>query len=302
LVLERAIQDKDMQEMLVTIFNDKDGKNTGNLQKAINQLEGIEKLRHQPIIRTNEVGEKIVAMFETTKLIPTLFFADPWGYKGLSLRLINSVLKDWGCDCIFFFNYNRINMGLGNNFVKEHMDALFGEERANILRARLESISSPEERELTIVEELSQALRDMGGKYVLPFSFRNESGNRTSHHLIFVTKHFKGYEVMKGVMDKYSSSKSQNVASFEYNPATERQPMLFAFTQPLDSLKEELLRVFAGQTQTMRQIYESHSVNTQFLDKHYKQVLLQLEEEERITVEKHRKKSFADSVRVTFPK
>ena len=57
-------------------------------------------------------------------------FVDPWGYKGLSLRLINSVLKDWACECIFFFNYNRINMGLGNDAVKEHMDALFGEERA----------------------------------------------------------------------------------------------------------------------------------------------------------------------------
>ena len=55
---------------------------------------------------------------------------DPWGYKGLSLRLINSVLRNWGSDCIIFFNYNRINMGLNNEFVREHMDALFGAERA----------------------------------------------------------------------------------------------------------------------------------------------------------------------------
>lgn len=29
-----------------------------------------------------------------------------------------------GCDRIVFFDYNRINMGLGNEAVKEHMDAL----------------------------------------------------------------------------------------------------------------------------------------------------------------------------------
>jgi hypothetical protein len=23
------------------------------------------------------------------------------------------VLKDWACECIFFFNYNRINAGVG---------------------------------------------------------------------------------------------------------------------------------------------------------------------------------------------
>ena len=46
------------------------------------------------------------------------------------------MLKDWGCDCVFFFNYNRISMGLGNEVVEEHMDALFGKERAEKLRER----------------------------------------------------------------------------------------------------------------------------------------------------------------------
>src|SRR5207248_10024637 len=41
----------------------------------------------------------------------TFLFVDPFGYKGLSLQLVNSVIKDWGCDCVFFFNYNRISMG-----------------------------------------------------------------------------------------------------------------------------------------------------------------------------------------------
>ena len=70
-----------------------------------------------------EVGKEIVKMFEQMRLVPTLFFVDPWGYKGLSLSLINSVLKNWGCDCIIFFNYNRINMGLHNEAVEEHMNA-----------------------------------------------------------------------------------------------------------------------------------------------------------------------------------
>src|SRR5208282_618882 len=95
-----------------------------------------------------------------------------WGYKGLSLKLVDAVLKDWGCDCIFFFNYNRVNMGLGNQYVKEHMDALFGEEGARGLRSRLEALS-PADRELAIVEELCEALGESGSRYVLPFGFRN---------------------------------------------------------------------------------------------------------------------------------
>ena len=164
--------------------------------------------RHKPQIFTHEVGSDIVGLFEDVKLVPTLFFVDPWGYKGLSLRLVNSVLKDWGCDCIFFFNYSRINMGLNNDAVREHMNALFGETRADELRRRLSPLE-PRERELTIVETLCQALRDMGPEYVLPFCFKDDRGSRTSHHLIFVSKHFKGYEIMKEIMAKESTNAEQ---------------------------------------------------------------------------------------------
>ncbi len=108
LILETAVQDSDMAERLVTIFNDKDGENSRSLEKAIEQLPGIEHLKHKPLVMNESVGTEIVAMFAKMKLVPTLFFVDPWGYKGLTLKLINSVLKDWGCDCILFFNYNRI--------------------------------------------------------------------------------------------------------------------------------------------------------------------------------------------------
>ena len=94
LVLEQAIADPDMRQMLVTHFNDGDGDNSQSLQVAINALPGIASLKYPPQVDHQEVGEKIVKTFEGMKLVPTLFFVDPWGYKGLSLRLVNSVLKD----------------------------------------------------------------------------------------------------------------------------------------------------------------------------------------------------------------
>lgn len=219
LVLERAIADEDMRQMLVTVFNDVDGNNSQSLETAIRAVSGISSLKYTPQVYNNEVGEEIVKMFEQMRLIPTLFFVDPWGYKGLTLRLVNSVLKNWGCDCIFFFNYNRINMGLPNQFVDVHLNSLFGEQRANNLRQRIRLLE-PFERELTIVEELCEALHEMGGKFVLPFCFKNEKGTRTSHYLFFVSKNFKGYEIMKEVMAKESSSTNQDVPSFEYCPLT----------------------------------------------------------------------------------
>ena len=92
--------------MLITIFNDKNNKNIELLEAAIGNLEGISSLKHKPELYDDEVGDELVKELEQTHFIPTLFFVDPYGYKGLSLRLIGALIKDWGCDCVFFFNYN----------------------------------------------------------------------------------------------------------------------------------------------------------------------------------------------------
>jgi three-Cys-motif partner protein len=310
LVLEKAIQDPDMREMLVTIFNDKNEDNSYSLQQAINAVPGIEKLKYPPTIRNDEVGKEIVAIFSQMRLVPTLFFVDPWGYKGLTLQLINSVLKDWGCDAIIFFNYNRIRMGLSNPHVVEHMNALFTEKRAANLRYRLETLS-PSERELAIVEELANALMELGAKYVLAFCFKNEHGTRTSHHLIFTTKNFRGYDIMKGIMARQSSAADQGVPSFTYNPADSRFPLLFELTRPLDDLEDVLLRDFAGRSLSLEALYQEHSSGKRYLLKNYQDVLRKLENDGKITVEppaERRRKSkikgevtFSERLRVAFP-
>ena len=302
-ILEKAIADPNFAKMLLTLFNDVDRKSINSLQEAIKNLNGIEKLKFPPEIMNKEVGDDIVTMFQERKSIPTLFFIDPWGYKGLSLQLINSVVKDWGCDCIFFFNYGRINAGLSNTAVKQRLDALFGEVRADQLRIDLEGLS-PLERELLIVEAICEALKEIGGKLTLHFRFKHESMNRTSHHLVFVTKNEIGYNRMKDIMAKESSEKTQGVPSFEYSPASKNNPSLPGLYRPLDELEEILLSDFAGKSLTMKKIYELHNVGKCYISKNYKDALINLEVKGKIealpALSNRRKGTFADSVVVTF--
>lgn len=301
-ILERAINDPDMRNLLVTFFNDIDPNYTESLEKAINSIPDINLLKNKPIIRSGEVDHTILRTFKENSLIPSLLFVDPWGYKGLSLELIGSVIKDWGCDCIFFFNYKRINPGLNNQFFQEHMNALFGKERADELRVQLKT-KTPDERELIIVESISQSLKAIGGEYVLPFCFKNEKGTRTNHHLIFVSKNVLGYSIMKDIMAKASSSTEQGVPSFEYNQATRLQPLLFDLSRPLDDLETMLLDEFAGQTLRMIDIYHRHHIGKRYIERNYKDALLKLEEQGQIITEpsKRRKGTFGDEVIVTFP-
>jgi len=309
LILNRAIQDSDIRTMLVTVFNDKDSNNTRTLNQTIETIPDIKLLKYQPQVHNKVVGEEIVKMFEKMSLVPTLFFVDPWGYKGLSLRLINSVLKNWGSDCIIFFNYNRINMGLHNEAVEDHMNALFGKERADKLREKLEPMSACE-RELTIIESLAEALKEMGGHYVLPFCFKNARGNRTSHHLVFVSKDIKGYEIMKEIMAKESTNTEQGVPSFEYNPADRSHPLLFELSRPLDDLEVMIADCFAGRKMRMLDVYEQHHIGRRYIKSNYKDALTSLESKGKISTSPQaniRKKkpsgkpTFGDNVNISFP-
>jgi three-Cys-motif partner protein len=303
-ILETAIADDQMKNMLISIFNDVNSDNSKSLQRAIDELPGISSLRYKPVVYNEEVGTRLVKMFENLKLVPTLFFVDPWGYKGLSLRLINSVLRNWGCDAIFFFNYNRISMGLPNNLVEEHMNALFEKDRADAIRAQIAG-SNPAARESIIIEGIAEALRDMGGEYVLPFRFRNSSGTRTSHHLIFVSKNIRGYEIMKEIMARESSGTEQGVPTFEYNPRVLDQGILFELSKPLEDLGKMLLSDFAGKSLRMEQIYSQHHVGKRFIKSNYKWALADLESKELITATppaaKRRRNTFGDNVIVCFP-
>ena len=299
-VLEKAISDPDIRNMLVTLFNDAKVDHIHSLQKAIDAITGIDDLKYKPEVTNFKIGEKNLEIFD----VPTLFFLDPYSYKGLSLNLIYAVVKNWGCDCLFFFNYNRINMDLTNPIVEDDINDLFGKIRADIVRKKLKLIKS-EDREFTIIEAICEALKEIGIKYVQPFRFKHEKKNRTSHHLIFVSKDKRGYQIIKDIMAKESSYQNQCVPSFEYNPATSRQLSLFESSTHLDDLEQMLIDEFAGQTITMKEIYLQHNVGRSFIDKNYKDALKNLESQCKITTEppvnERRKNTFGDSVKVTFP-
>jgi three-Cys-motif partner protein len=308
LVLETAISDSEMRDRLVTIFNDAAPEHTKSLKKAVDSLEGVGTLRHRPKIITGEVGSDLVGQLERPH-IPTFAFIDPWGYKGLSLRLVNAVIKDWGCECLFFFNYNRINPAISNPSVRAHMEALFGRERLAALQAALaRERLTPEQREAAVMKALTEALQELGGEYVIPFRFMAESSNRTSHYLVFVSKNFLGYEIMRDVMAKASSVIApEGVASFEYTP---RPGLFITDGRSINELAEMLVNDLAGRMITVRDVFEQHSPGRFYVERNYKDALLALEEAGRVTMlppanERRRyrgKPSLRDDVRVTFPR
>jgi hypothetical protein len=160
-----------------------------------------------------------------------------------------------------------------------HIDSIFGNLRAQELR-KIVKRTRLYKREEVILSFLKDALKEIGGKYVISYKFYKTEKRLISHFLIFVSKNVLGYQIMKGIMAEFSSHKYQNVATFEYNP----HAIDYGFFQPtpLDDLKKNLLQTYCTQTLTVEEIFQNHNIGTPYIESNYKEALLFLEEKHLI--------------------
>jgi three-Cys-motif partner protein len=305
LVLRMALAKPKIHDIFVGVFNDSDPANAAALDEAIDTLPGIGLLKHRPRVYNDPVDEQVTALFESRRLAPTLTFIDPFGYKGLSMRLIRATLKDWGCDCIFFFNFNRVNAAIHNADIEQHVAALFDAEDACLLRRQFAGLR-PQERETKVMEALEAAVKKEHGKHVLHFGFLNDAASRTSHHLVFATKHPLGCKIMKDIMAKESSWSEGGVPSFVCSPRPKERGLFDDLGDPAAELEAMLLETFAGQSLTVGEIYEQHGLSRRFMPPNYKEALKRLEAAGRVTAfppaDERRPGTMADHVVIQFPK
>lgn len=302
LVLETALQNPEIRDNLITIFNDKEESHCTRLRDSILKLPGIDGLKHKPSMLHLDVDSNVANLFKQQSLVPSILFLDPWGYKGLSLDLIRSVVKDWGSECIFFFNYRRVNAAFSNPTFNCHIDELFGSSRASHIRLGLHG-KKPFERESFIMDQLSEALKE-SASFVLRFRFESPDIDRTSHYLIFVTKGFRGYEIMKDIMAGESVPSDSMVPTFEYTEHPE-QNQLLNLNDPNEELAGRLLRHFKGRTLSFDDIYKEDSPDTPYVKDNYRKALFILENAHKVSVistgsKKRRASTFGSSCAITF--
>lgn len=301
-LLEHAIAQADLHDRLVCTFNDSDPKHVAALQAAIDALPGITMLKHRPIVRGVEVDMKLATELGMQPLIPTFAFVDPWGYKGMSLRLLYGLLKDWGSDCVFFFNVKRIYNAIDNPVVDSRMEELFGTARLADLRAKFGSAATTGAREQLVLEAMRGAVRENIGSFVLPFRFYDSTGKRISHCLVFVSKKRRGYAIMKDIMALHSKSDIGDVPSYAFNAGTQTS-FISELEYSIEKLADELIDKFAGMTLTMNEVFEQHNVDTPYISRNYKAALALLEERGAIRADPpaEERRGFADHVRISFP-
>lgn len=297
LIVQNTLANPTLLHKMSFVFNDKDSNNTTMLQQSISQLDENAKLKGRLQFYNETVEQDFYSRLNIPANMPVLSFVDPFGYKGLTMNLINRLINNSGSDCIFFFNYNRINMALSSNTkFDEHLKSLFGDNRTAELKKQL-AHQPPERREPIVLNALIDALRENKSNYVLPFKFYSTEMLRTSHFIIFVTKHPLACKIMKQIMYSNSAKDSDGVATFSFEDSRNFGAgfeQLTIFDRPIQSLRDDILRKYTGRTVSVGSICNDVDCDfsSHFVSKNVKDVLKELELEGKISVTTGRKQKY----------
>lgn len=308
-ICRSVVADERLRTSVKLWFNEGDSLNFEKLKGNIGAIPGMDTLKHAPRITSDVVSDAFAPRLERMRT-PSFIFADPCGYKGLSLRLIASALKPFGNDCVFFFNYNRINMKISYEVMNESINDFFEKARADRIRMEIANIRSPQDREEVILAAVTKALMEEAGAYSSVFGFRTRENGGTSHHLIYATKNPSALSQMKRIYTKASSDKGDGVGSLDYDPR-DFQPNTRSLFSPLEEVRQRLLQVFHGKTLTFAELIRQETEETRFTDTAYRNSLLELEAEGRVMMDPpaekrpfqsgKTRKSLPMSTSITFP-
>lgn len=301
LVVRKTLSNPTLPAKLRLWFNDKNTEYVSALTKRLARCPGIETLVTPARVTSIDMadGRALAGLLDEMPSCPTFYFIDPFGYRGLTRALLQRLLRGEGAECLFFFNYRRINAALNNPVLGHHADNFFGAESARRLRDLVDGLD-PELREHVVMDAVQDMVRSLGALVPLTFRIFSADCERTSHYLVFATKHFKGYETMREVMAKECIFLGQEVPLYEYNPAPPPEPdaqlVLWDDPQPdyFAPLRDDVLTRFASRTCTVREIFETHSLGQPYLMRHYKAVLREFEQQGWVTIvpsQSHRRKN-----------
>lgn len=304
-IIQSTLNDSGLIDKMQFLFNDNDKNNIMSLRKEIASIDEKSLLADRIKFYSETVDSGFHDKIQIPDNMPILSFVDPFGYKGLTIYLIDLLIRNSGSDCIFFFNYNRINMALSSNTkFDEHLNNIFGENQVATLKEHLADLP-PEKREPAVLNALIKSLTRNTSNYVLPFKFYGKEQLRTSHFIVFVTKHPVACSIMKQIMYTNSAKDSDGVATFSFEDSRNFDSefdQLSLFTGPIQELKERLLKSNWGKRMTVKALCDKEDCDfsSHYIGKNVKDALRMLEEEDKIRVLSGRKCKYR-SGKLTMP-
>ncbi len=287
-IIEAVLQADYLRDNLILRFNDNEPEMIERLKIHVAALPGIASLRNKIGYTTHDAESPEVLSWFTKNhqglRLPMVVFIDPFGYKEISRELLRSMIQIPQSDILFFFNYRRVNAALGNEQFESNMNKIFGPERVQVIKAELARVR-PAERNEIIIRHLDESLREIGANFVVPFMVVQEDEEHVSHYIVGITKHEKGFELMKKVLRQHTTMGPRSKAKFGHDLASverDKQHNMFdALPDPIGELATQVHKAYAGRISTFGQLYKQHHPTTNYTESEYKSAIRRLLHDQR---------------------
>lgn len=232
---------------------------------------------------------------EGARLAPTFAFLDPFGFKGLPMRLIKRILTYPSCEVLITFMEGFVNR-FNDELREDALDELYETKEWRKCR----EVSEPELRKNCWIWLYEKQLREFAGaEYVRSFEMEAKTG-QTLYYLVFATNHPKGMEVMKEAMWAVDPT-----GSYKFSDRSDpKQKLLLDYSDTptwVSAAANLVFKKFAGERSGINEIKKFIVTETPYLFRK-KLILKKLEDEGKITevIGRRRRGTFPDGCVIKF--
>lgn len=246
-------------------------------------------LRSKPNVQLREVNRELIGELPIKE--GTFTFIDPCGYQNLTVELLAAVIKRWGSDCLFFLSTSGIKRNIDDGDQDQHLVELFGTQGLAVLKQKLKLPNKNIAKDKLILDAFETNLTRGQSVYMIRFAMEFEDRRLTSHHLIFVCKHHRGFALMKDVMAQYSHVDTFGIPLWFYSNlrSVESEQLQLELDDQMQQLKGRLLKDYRGETVTANDLVDRcHQSKYLYTEKNIKAAIDILEIDGKLTVDKPR--------------
>ena len=233
-----------MKAEVVYLFIEEKADRCESLRTIVKQLKLPGNVKVDVINKTYEEAFTQVLDFldkEKKSLAPTFAFIDPFGIKGLPLKMIARLMEHDKCEVFITVMVGFIYRFISTKEFEPHCDALFGTDE---WRAGLNMEGAAKEQFLRELYQrrLMDTKDGVAAKYTRYFTMKDDK-KKTIYDLFFATNHSKGIDAMKHAMWAVDQS-----GAYSFSDATDPgQEMLFTTEPNWDQLFDLLAAKFKGE-------------------------------------------------------
>lgn len=275
---------------LICFFIEKDPDNFTNLERVLDREQpNIRSHQKINIIKKNDEFAKVISgIFEYLEkeksiLAPSFFFVDPFGFSGIPFSAIRKILSNPKTEVFFTFMVRDIARFIQLPELKGIFNNLFG---TNEWKSILNSSQKPE---IALINLYRKQLHEVAGvKYSWPFKIRTSEKVQTLYYLLHATNNFKGHSIMKNIM--FNQSAEGNFAYLGPQDISARSQIRLFEIHSIEDLKKYLLERFKNKSlsyeEIQEQVCEPWYTEPPYIDKHYREVLKELEKEGKVSIKR----------------